>query len=86
MGFMVGPEPDLSVSYFWYPFEENCDEKNKRLMDAIHDDGKVFLSSSVIGGRFVIRIAILAFRTKLSTVDKAVKMIADCLEKVKSNC
>lgn len=81
MGFEVGPSPDLSVSYFWYPFETNRDQKNKQLMQAIHDDGSVFLSSSIINKRFVIRIAILSFRTKLSTIDKALNMIASCLKK-----
>ncbi len=79
LGFFVGPEPDLSVSYFWFPFETDIDEKNRRLMDSIHKDGSVFLSSSVIEERFVIRIAILAFRTKKETIDEAVEMIERCL-------
>jgi len=84
LGFKVGPEPDLSVSYFWYPFKFDSNEKNKQLMKEIHADGDVFLSSSVINGQFVIRIAILVFRTKKETIDKAVKMIERCLEKVMS--
>lgn len=83
IGFNVGPEPDLSVSYFWYPFESDSDVKNRQLMDEIHKDGEVFLSSSNIGGRFVIRMAILAFRTKQETIDRAISMILRCLEKVK---
>lgn len=82
LGFCLGPEPDLSVSYFWYPFETDCDEKNKQLMDAIHADGSVFLSSSIIDNRFVIRIAILAFRTKKEIIDEAVEMIKRCLKNV----
>ena len=83
LGFCLGPEPDLSISYFWYPFENDADEKNKLLMDKIHDDGSVFLSSSIIENRFVIRIAVLAFRTKQETIDEAVEMIKTCLNKVK---
>ncbi len=79
LGFKVGPTPQLSVSYFWYPFKENSDEKNKQLMEAIHKDGTAFLSSSVIDGKFVIRIAILSFRTKLLTIDVALEMIKNCL-------
>lgn len=82
LGFCTGPEPDLSVSYFWYPFPTDTDRQNRQLMDEIHKDGSVFLSSSVIDGRFVIRIAILAFRTKKETIDEAVEMIARCLKKV----
>ncbi|KIA90424.1 pyridoxal phosphate-dependent decarboxylase family protein [Kaistella jeonii] len=83
LGFCLGPQPDLSISYFWYPFEENIEEKNRDLMDEIHADGSVFLSSSIIDQRFVIRIAILAFRTKKETIDEAVEMIKRCLEKLK---
>jgi hypothetical protein len=25
MGFRLGPKPDLSISYFWYPFDTFCD-------------------------------------------------------------
>lgn len=82
-GFCIGPEPDLSVSYFWYPFETDTDERNKQLMNEIHKDGSVFLSSSIIDKQFVIRIAILAFRTKKETVDEAVEMISRCLKVVK---
>ncbi len=83
LGFCLGPEPDLSVSYFWYPFETEPDEKNRQLMDEIHADGAVFLSSSIIDNRFVIRIAILAFRTKKEIIDEALAMIQNCLKKVK---
>lgn len=85
MGFEIGPEPDLSVSYFRYPFKKNADTKNKALLEAIHKDGRVFLSSSQINGHFVIRIAILSFRTKLSTINTATEMIANCLKQVQQH-
>lgn len=81
-GFKVGPEPDLSISYFWYPFKNDADKKNKQLIDEIHKDGDVFFSSSVISGRFVIRIAILSFRTKMKTIDTAMEMILRCLQNI----
>lgn len=79
LGFCLGPDPDLSISYFWYPFETNTDEYNRRLMHEIHKNGSVFLSSSIIDKQFVIRIAILAFRTKKETIDEAIEMIKCCL-------
>ena len=82
IGFKVGPEPDLSISYFWYPFEENSNKKNKKLMEVIHKDGSIFLSSSVIHQQYVIRIAVLSFRTKLTHIEKALVMIADCLKQI----
>ena len=82
IGFEIGPKPDLSVSYFWYPskgVDEN--EFNEKLMELIHKDGRVFLSSTKIDGKFVIRMAILSFRTKLKTIDKAIEMIDEARAK-----
>lgn len=84
MGFCLGPKPDLSVSYFWYPFETDTDKKNRQLMEAIHADGAVFLSSTIIDSRFVIRIAILSFRTKKETIDEAIAMIKRCLKTIEA--
>lgn len=84
LGFKLGPKPDLTVNYFWYPskgIDEN--EFNKKLMEIIHTNGDVFLSSTKIKGKFVIRIAILSVRTKLATIDKAVLMIQKCLQLTK---
>ena len=81
MGFELGPEPDLSVSYFWYPATHmDANEFNKQLLQKIHEDGRVFLSSTLIKDRFVIRMAILAFRTKKATIDRALDMIRDALD------
>ena len=76
IGFKLGPEPDLSVSYFWYPLKNgNENTFNEKLMKEIHNDGEVFLSSTKINDKFLIRIAVLSFRTKLHTIDKAITMI-----------
>jgi glutamate/tyrosine decarboxylase-like PLP-dependent enzyme len=82
LGFEVGPEPDLSVSYFWYP-AKHMDENtfNKQLMDLIHQDGSVFLSSTNLQGKFVIRLAVLSFRTKKHTIDKAINLLMRTLSK-----
>jgi hypothetical protein len=79
-GFEIGPEPDLSVTYFWYrPEQMDRDKFNKKLLELMHQDGQVFFSSTIIEGKFVIRVAILSFRTKLRTIDRAVKMLKNCL-------
>lgn len=83
IGFRVGPQPELSVSYFWYPAIENENEFNKQLMQNIHEDGAVFLSSTLLNEKFVIRMAILSFRTKMATINRAVDMITRCLKKTK---
>ncbi|MBX2887749.1 MAG: aminotransferase class V-fold PLP-dependent enzyme [Ferruginibacter sp.] len=83
LGFKVGPAPDLSVSYFWYPASKDANKFNRTLMQNIHKDGSVFLSSTLIDEHFVIRMAILSFRTKRYTIDKAIDMIKSALESTK---
>ncbi|MBT8385342.1 MAG: L-2,4-diaminobutyrate decarboxylase, partial [Bacteroidia bacterium] len=87
LGFHLGPTPDLSVSYFWYPTSKVIDTNvfNKKLNMIIQNNGKIFLSSTVINDLFVIRIALLSFRTKKDTIDNAIDTIADSLVKAKAH-
>ena len=81
MGFRTGPEPDLSISYFWRE-EPGFDQRelNKKLLEFMHRDGTAYFSSTNIGEKFVIRIAILSFRTGIEQVDRALEMIKKCLD------
>ena len=85
IGFQLGPRPDLSISYFWYP-SSTIDQNtfNKKLLEYLHDDGTIFLSSTILNEKFVIRIAISSFRTKKETIDKAMVMIKSGLAKVEN--
>lgn len=71
-----------SISYFWFPFKDRANEKNQELMEICRNDGRVFLSSTKIDGKFVIRIAILSFRSHKKEMDKTLNMLKDCLEKM----
>ncbi len=51
---ICAPHP-LSVVCFRY---RGSDDENRRLMDAVNATGRVFLSHTVLNGRFVIRLAI----------------------------
>ncbi len=85
LGFKTGPVPDLSVSYFWYPsrvIDENI--YNQKLLELILKDGNVFFSSTKINNKFVIRIAVLSFRTRLKTIDKALDLINKAKFKLES--
>ena len=80
-GFEVGPEPELSVvTYRYIPKKEDPNKFNEELVKLIHSDGRVFISSTMINGKFTLRMAILSFRTHLKTIDLALKIIN---EKVK---
>jgi len=80
-GFEVGPKPELSVLTFKYlPKKGDTDAFNKKLVQAIHEDGRIFLSSTSIDGIYTLRFAILSFRTHLKTIDFTLNLIQ---EKVK---
>ncbi|HHL71390.1 MAG TPA: aminotransferase class V-fold PLP-dependent enzyme [Bacteroidetes bacterium] len=77
-GFELGPEPDLSITTFRYlPRHGDADDFNRRLLQAIHEDGRVFLSSTQINGTFTLRLAVLCFRTHRQTIDLAIDILAE---------
>ncbi|HTK82532.1 MAG TPA: aminotransferase class V-fold PLP-dependent enzyme [Bacteroidota bacterium] len=77
-GFEAGPAPALSiVTYRYIPKRGGANEFNKRLVDEVHRDGRVFISSTMIGGNFTLRLAVLAFRTHLETIDLTLKILRE---------
>lgn len=80
-GFEVGPTPDLSiVTYRWVPpgaSLEQTNQVNKAIVDGARHDGRVFLSSTMLEGRFTLRMAALAFRTHRHTIDLAVQVLRE---------
>jgi len=77
-GFEVGPAPDLSIVTFRYlPRRGDPDAFNRKLIGAVQRDGRVFLSSTKIDGRFTIRMAILSLRTHLDTVELAIEILCE---------
>lgn len=75
-GFEVGPPPDLSVvTYRSVPPAGDADAFNRRLIDAVQRDGRVFISSTLVDGRFTLRLAVLHFRTHLDDVELALDLI-----------
>ncbi len=77
-GFEVGPPPDLSIVTFRYrPRRGDPDTFNRRLVDAVQQDGRIFLSSTRIGGKFTLRVAILSLRTHLETIELAIEILRE---------
>lgn len=82
-GFEVGPYPELSVATFRYlPENGDANEFNKKLVNAIHEDGRVFLSSTTINGQIIIRLAVLSFRTHKSTIDLTLQVLKEKSEEL----
>jgi aromatic-L-amino-acid/L-tryptophan decarboxylase len=77
-GIEVGPTPELSVVTFRYlPKSGDANDFNKKLVNEIQKDGRVFLSSTVLDGRFTLRLAVLSFRTHLDTIDQALEILKE---------
>jgi len=75
-GWEMGPFPDLSVVTFRFvPEHGDADAFNQRLVTAIQADGKVFISSTQINNNFVLRLAVLHFRTHLDQVDYVLQFL-----------
>ena len=69
-GWELGPYPELSVVTFRFiPDQADVDSFNERLIEAVQADGKTFISSTLIDGKFILRLAVLHFRTHLSHVN-----------------
>ena len=82
-GFEVGSPPDLSIVPFRYlPKTGDANAFNQRLLEAIQQDGRVFLSSTMLKDRFVIRAAILGFRTHLKTIQLTLEILQEKVQQL----
>ena len=76
-GFEVLNYPELSVVAFRYtPAGKDADSINRKLVEDIQKDGRVFLSSTMVNGKFTIRLAVLSFRTHLETIKLTLQIIS----------
>jgi glutamate/tyrosine decarboxylase-like PLP-dependent enzyme len=80
LGFEVGPEPDLSVTtYRWVPAvmrdgrrpldRDLVNRINARIVEAVREDGRVYISSTLIDGDFLLRLACVVHRTHLEIIE-----------------
>lgn len=76
--FEILDEPQLSVIAFRLKGEgPDSDRLNEELQRRVNARGRVFLSSTRLDGRYVIRICVLSFRTHLDRMKDAVEAILD---------
>lgn len=61
----------------YLPNQQDADAFNMQLIDAIKNDGRIFLSGTSINGKFYLRMACLSFRTHLETIEEALKAIQE---------
>ena len=76
-------EPELSVvTYRYVPKFGDVNDFNKRIVDEVQKDGRVFISSTMLEGNFILRAAILSFRTHLQTVETLLAVLKDSVKKL----
>jgi aromatic-L-amino-acid decarboxylase len=76
-GFECLAAPDLSVVPFRFlPKSGSIEDFNRRLLKNIVKSQKLFLSSTLLKGRFVLRACVLSFRTHQAEVEEAFEVIA----------
>ena len=82
-GFSMGPSPDLSIITFKYiPDRGNADFFNQQLVNAVQQDGRIFISSTTIDGTFTLRLAVLGFRTHLDTIEEAIDILKEKVKEI----
>ncbi len=83
----VSPEPELTTFTFrWKPTWnlQNVDQVNRELHQSILEEGKVFLSTTQIKGKFWFRLTVLSVRTHLEETDRFLKILHRNMEKIES--
>jgi glutamate/tyrosine decarboxylase-like PLP-dependent enzyme len=85
-GFEVYQEPELSVVMFRYNKPGlDLNKFNRELVHEIHQDGRVFLSSTTLNGKFWLRVAVLIFRTHKENIDLTLQILKEKIRKIEEN-
>ncbi|KPK90031.1 hypothetical protein AMJ80_08950, partial [bacterium SM23_31] len=85
-GFEAGPYPDLSiVTYRFLPERGDADAFNHRLIQAIRHEGNIFISSTRINGKLILRAAVGCFRTHLDDIDETLDILSRKVKQLNEN-
>jgi aromatic-L-amino-acid decarboxylase len=79
-GFEIVTEPILSLFTFRCPGD---DEMQQRLVDALNDDGRIYITQGMFDGHKMIRFSVGQFDTTRDHVMMAVQVIQDAWETLK---
>jgi len=72
----VGPKPELTVFTFRFISDNNdTSSLNQQILERMHKDGRIFISSTKINKQVWLRVAILSFRTHLKEIDLLIEMV-----------
>ena len=86
-GFELGPLPDLSIVVFRYiPEKGDANAFNQKFSDELRDNGDIFLSTTVLDGKLMLRLAVLAVATHIDTIDFTIEALERTAKSVESSC
>jgi aromatic-L-amino-acid decarboxylase len=75
-GFQLPWVPEVTVVAFRYrPRSGDAEQFNRRLLRRINDSKRVFLSSTTIDGRFILRACIVSHRTHRDRIEEAAEIV-----------
>jgi aromatic-L-amino-acid/L-tryptophan decarboxylase len=63
------------LSNLAFRLREGGDEDNRRLLERINGSRRIFLSSTVLDGRYTLRISVLSHRTHRDRIEEAIEII-----------
>lgn len=81
-GVEIVAEPELSIVAFRACSGENEDEFNQRWLEAVNERGRVLISGTWLRGRYVLRLAVLNFRTHRERVEMAIEDLDNTLREL----
>ena len=81
-GIEIVAEPQLSIVAFRL---RGDDDLNRRLLDRINARKRVMLTPTIVGGRFVIRICVVSFRTHRDRMEMCMEDIRAAIREVMSD-
>ena len=82
-GFEIIAEPELSVvAYRYRPKSGDANEFNRRLIKDIVASRKLFISSTMLRGQFVLRACVLSFRTHQAEIEEAFETIVTAAKRL----
>ena len=67
------------------PPPPGADAFNRELAERIQRDGRIFLSSTLIGGRVTLRLAVLNVHVHLEHIERAIAVVAELAERLRSD-
>lgn len=85
-GMEVVAEPELSTVAFRATWPgvgpEETNDRNRRLLDAVNRRRRVYLTATTVGGRFLLRICVVSFRTHRDRIDECLADIETALDEL----